>query len=176
MPSSDGDTKWAGKAGMTTDTLEKRGLRDRLRAAFAIAETRDSDDVEFATMRLIDCAVRDRDVLARERGDCAGCTEDDVRNILETMIAQFEEAAREYDEAGRIEAAERERAAIDVIRPFLPVPLEGMALRQAVMDVVEDLEATKLKDMGRCMTALKSRYPGRINTGAAGKTVREMLG
>jgi uncharacterized protein YqeY len=92
------------------------------------------------------------------------------------MIAQFEDAVTEYDEAGRIEAAERERAAIEIIKPYLPAPLEGKVLEQAIQDIVEDLEATKLKDMGRCMTALKTRYPGRIDTGSAGKAVRAILG
>ncbi|MEE9381564.1 MAG: GatB/YqeY domain-containing protein [Hyphomonadaceae bacterium] len=161
---------------MTRVTLEDAGLRDRLGLALDAASVDDSASVEIATLRLIQCAVRDRDVLARERGDCNGCDEDALQDILRTMRAQFEESAREFDEAGRIEEAEREREAIEIIQPYLPVVLKGQALELAVQDIVEDLEATRLKDMGRCMTALKHRYPGRIDTGVAGKIVREALG
>ena len=42
-------------------------------------------------------------------------------------------------------------------------------------EIVTDLGASKLKDLGRCMSALKERYPGLIETGAAGKAVRKAL-
>ena len=63
-----------------------------------------------------------------------------------------------------------------MLEAFLPRPLDGDALEDAVEQVVEDLEARKLKDMGRCMAELQSRYPGRIDTGSAGKAVRRALG
>ena len=92
------------------------------------------------------------------------------------MVAQREISAREYDESGRISDAEREREEMEILQAFLPRPLEGDALETAVEKVVEDLEAHKLKDMGRCMAELQNRYPGRIDTGTAGKAVRRALG
>ena len=120
--------------------------------------------------------MRDRDVTARTQGQCEGCEDTEVRKLLETMVAQREVSAREYDESGRISDAEREREEIAVLEAFLPRPLDGDALEDAVEQVVEDLEARKLKDMGRCMAELQSRYPGRIDTGSAGKAVRRALG
>ena len=120
--------------------------------------------------------MRDRDVTARSNGNCSGCEETDITKLLHTMVAQREISAREYDEAGRINDAEREREEMEVIQSFLPAPLEGKALEQAVEAVVDDLEATKLKDVGRCMAALQERFPGRIDTGKAGKAVRQALG
>ena len=131
--------------------------------------------MRLATLRLIDCAIRDRDVCARGRGEGEGCPDADVRNVLETMVAQREVAAREYDAAGRIEDAIRERDEIEVIQGFLPVPLSGKALDEAVVSIVEDLGASKLKDLGRCMTALKERYPGLIEPALAGKVMRKAL-
>lgn len=119
--------------------------------------------------------MRDRDVTARGEGNCEGCEENEIRKLLETMVAQREVSAREYDESGRIGDAEREREEIETIQSFLPKPLTGDALEAAVSQVIEDLDASKLKDMGRCMTELQNRYPGRIETGAAGKAVRRAL-
>ncbi len=151
-------------------------LKDRLKAALSAAEASDSDSMEAQTLRLIQCAVQDRDVTARGRGDCAGCPEQAVRDVLRMMVAQREETATEYDDAGRLEEAERERAEIEVIKQFLPEPLDGDALEAAVAAVVEDLEASKLKDLGRCMAELKARYPDQLINGAANKAVREALG
>ena len=155
---------------------DNASLKTRLKTALSAAEADDSNGLVAQTLRLIACAVRDRDVTARGRGDCAGCPEAAVREVLRTMVAQREVSAREYDESGRLEEAERERAEIDVIRQFLPQPLEGEALEAAVASVVEDLEASKLKDLGRCMAELKARYPDRVINGAAGKAVRKALG
>ena len=151
-------------------------LKDRLKAALSAAEASDSDSMEAQTLRLIQCAVQDRDVTARGRGDCSGCPEAAVRDVLRTMVAQREETAREYDESGRLEEAERERSEIEVIKRFLPAPLDGDALDAAVASVVEDLEASKLKDLGRCMAELKARFPDQLINGAASKAVRKALG
>lgn len=150
-------------------------LRDRLEAALASAETGDRAGVESATLRLILCAVDDRDVRARERGDCGGCPDAAMLDLLMTMAAQRRLSAGEYDKTGRIEEAERERAELNVIEAFLPEPLSGEALDGAVRDIVEELDARRLKDMGRCMLALKKRYPGQIETGSATKAMRAAL-
>ncbi|MEL6323362.1 MAG: GatB/YqeY domain-containing protein [Pseudomonadota bacterium] len=151
-------------------------LRDKLHIALQRAESVDGDSVEAQTLRLILCAVDDRDTMARQKGECSGCPEAAMRDLLETMAAQREISAREYEDAGQIEDAERERAELEVITSFLPKKLEGDALERAVQQVVDDLEASRLKDLGRCMKALKQRYPGQIETGTAGKAVRAALG
>lgn len=151
-------------------------LKDQLKAALSAAEENDSNSMEAQTLRLIECAVRDRDVIARGRGDSEGCRESDIQDVLATMVAQRELSAKEYDESGRLEEAERERAEVEVIRQFLPQPLEGPELDAAVESVIAELEATKLKDLGRCMTELKARFPDRIVNGAATKAVRKALG
>lgn len=149
----------------------------KARIAQAVKTARDSGDneVHLATLRLIECAIRDRDICARGRGEGEGCPEADVRQVLETLVAQREVAAREHEAAGRIDDAIREREEIEVIGQFLPAPLSGKALDEAIDGIVEDLGASKLKDLGRCMSALKKRYPGLIENGAAGKAMRKAL-
>ena len=91
------------------------------------------------------------------------------------MADQRRQSAAEYDEAGRIADAEREREELAVIEAFLPKPLEGQDLQSAVTGVVEELDASRLADVGRCMSALKARYPGRIDPAKAGRVVRAAL-
>lgn len=158
-----------------TDTPADACLRDRLRAALDEAEHTDPHGVPAATLRLVNCALRDRDVAARSKGDCAGCAEEGVREVLQTMADQRRQSAAEYDEAGRIADAEREREELAVIEAFLPKPLEGQDLQSAVTGVVEELDASRLADVGRCMSALKARYPGRIDPAKAGRVVRAAL-
>ncbi len=154
---------------------QSAGLRARLKDAREQAEQADRDSVEAATLRLILCAVDDRDVTARQRGECSGCKESMVEDLLAMMATQREVSAREYDEAGRIEEAERERAELAIIQSYLPQKLSGEALERAVCEIIEEVEAHRLKDMGRCMEALKARYPGQIDSASAGKLVRAKL-
>ncbi len=151
------------------------GLRARILQALKDESDSAGDETKRATLRLIECAIRDRDVCARGRGQGAGCPDEDVRRVLETLVTQREESAREHDDEGRIEDAIREREEIDIIRSFLPRQLSGKALDIAVKQVVDDLGASKLTDLGRCVTALKERYPGLIEAAEAGKAVRTML-
>lgn len=151
------------------------GLRARILQALKDESDSIGDETKRATLRLIECAIRDRDVCARGRGQGAGCPDEDVRRVLETLVQQREASAREHDHEGRIEDAIREREEIAIIKQFLPKPLSGKALDIAVKQVVEDLGASKLTDLGRCVTALKERYPGLIEAASAGQAVRAKL-
>ena len=150
-------------------------LRKRLEAALADAEARDDQSVESATLRLIRCAAKDRDAIARSQGECAGCPDERLLELLHVMAEQRKISAEEYDDAGRINEAEREREELEIIRSFIPKNLSGDALDKAIDQVVTDLGATRLKDVGRCMVALKERYPGKINSTTASKAVRQAL-
>lgn len=164
------------KLTMADDLGQQISLRGRLEDALEVATEDNRDSVESATLRLILCAVDDRDVSARERGECGGCPETAMRELLVTMARQRRSSAKEYDEAGRIVEAERERSELAVIEAFIPKKLRGDELETAVQAVIEELEAHKLKDMGRCMQALKARYPDRIDTGSAMMAIRSALG
>ena len=151
-------------------------LRNRINTALSSAETENANSVESQTLRLIKCAMDDRDVIARGRGECSGCDNEVILELLETMVAQRERAIKQFDDNGRIAEAEREREEIEIIAEFLPKPLIGEALETAAAAVVSQLRASKLKDVGRCMTALRERYPGQIECGPASKAVRAAIG
>ncbi|MEO1303972.1 MAG: GatB/YqeY domain-containing protein [Pseudomonadota bacterium] len=151
-------------------------LRNRINQALSQAESDDTNSVDAQTLRLIKCAMDDRDVLARGRGECSGCDDDVIVELLEVMAKQREASIKQYDDSGRIVDAEREREELEIINAFLPKPLMGQDLEEAAATVVDELQARKLKDVGRCMTALREKYPGRIECGPASKAVRAAIG
>lgn len=151
-------------------------LRNRINSALERAESSDANGVVAQTLRLVKCAMDDRDVIARSRGECSGCDNEVIVELLEIMAEQREQSIKQYDDAGRIVDAEREREELDVINGFLPRPLAGDDLNVAAETVVRELRAQKLKDVGRCMTALRQKYPGQIECGPASKAVRAAIG
>ena len=158
------------------DQTVQVSLRNRINLALSKAESVDANSVEAQTLRLVKCAMDDRDVLARGRGECSGCDDEVITELLEVMAKQREASIKQYDDSGRIVDAEREREELDIINGFLPRPLVGDDLKSAAEAVVDELQAHKLKDVGRCMSALREKYPGRIECGPASKAVRAAIG
>ncbi|GHD54658.1 aspartyl-tRNA amidotransferase subunit B [Thalassobaculum fulvum] len=136
---------------------------------------RAKDSRAVATVRLILAALKDRDIAAREKGVMDGVGEDEVLAMLQTMIKQRQESIRLYEQGGRCELAEQEQEEIDVIRRFMPTPIEGAELETAVQTTIKEIGASNLKDMGRTMAALKERYPGRMDFSKASGIVRASL-
>lgn len=145
-------------------------INDALAQAIKVADER-----RAKTLRLVNCAIKDRDLAARSRGQEDGVSDDDIRLILRQMIKQREESAVTFDETGRVELAEQERDEMDIIREFLPRRLESVEVRDACKKVVDELGATCIRDIGRTMTTLKQRYPGQMDFCEASSVVKEML-
>lgn len=134
------------------------------------------EPVRLSTLRLINAAIKDRDIAARSDDNTEGVSEADIRTILSRMIRQRQDSAEAYDEAGRIELAEQERAEIEVIREFLPKPLSDRDMEKAIEAAIAETGASSVRDMGRIMGVLKSKYQGRMDFGKAGAQVKQALG
>ncbi len=130
----------------------------------------------LSTLRLINAAIKDRDIAARGEGDDAGVTDEMVLGILGRMVKQRHESARAYEEGGRLELAEKELAEIKVIEEFLPRQLTEAESDAAISAAITEVGATSIRDMGRVMAVLKGKYTGQMDFGAVGPRVKDRLG
>jgi uncharacterized protein YqeY len=151
------------------------GLRDRIGAGLKQA-MRDKDATRLSTLRLISAAVKDQDIAVRAKGQTDGVGEPEVLAILGKMVKQRQESARAYEEGGRLELAEKERAEIAVIEDYLPRQLSEDEVEAAVAGAIADTGAEGLRDMGRVMGVLKSKYTGKMDFGSVGPMVKARLG
>ncbi|MDX1123557.1 GatB/YqeY domain-containing protein [Sinorhizobium medicae] len=132
------------------------------------------DTRRVSTLRLIQAAIKDRDIANRGHGkDPVG--DDEILQILVKMIKQREESARVYDEGGRPELAQQERQEIAIINQFLPEQLSEEKVKEVCAKTVAEIGAHGLRDMGKCMNALKERYPGKMDFGKASGVVKDLL-
>ena len=148
-------------------------LRERLSAGLKAA-MREKDAVRLSTLRLINAALKDQDIALRAQGRTVGDAE--ATAILAKMVKQRQESARAYEEGGRLELAEQERAEIKVVEEFLPPQLDDGEVSAAIDAAVAQTGATSLRDMGKVMGALKARHAGQMDFGAAGAAVKTRLG
>ncbi|MGZ9811593.1 GatB/YqeY domain-containing protein [Pseudoroseicyclus sp. H15] len=150
-------------------------LRSRINGALKDAmRAREAD--RLSTLRLINAAIKDRDIAARGEGDDGGVPDSEITAILSKMVKQRQESTRAYAEAGRVELAAKEEAEIKVIEEFLPKPLSDAEADKAVDDAIAEVGADNIRDMGKVMAELKSRFAGRMDFGKAGSKVKARLG
>jgi len=149
-------------------------MRNELKQALAAAQ-KEKQEVRVATLRLILAAIKDRDIAARTSDSPEGVSDDEILQILAKMIKQRRESAATYEEAGRLDLAERERQEIEIIEEFLPRQLNADEIRMACSQVIDEVGAEGLKDMGKCMGALKERFNGAMDFGRAGKLMKDSL-
>lgn len=148
-------------------------MRDKLAQSLKDAlKARDSR--KLSTIRLIQAAIKDRDIAHRTAGKDP-VTDEEIRLILAKMIKQREESAKIYEENARLELAEQEREEITVIQQFLPAQLSEQEVETACASVVEETGAHGLRDMGRCMNVLKERYAGQMDFSKASGKVKTLL-
>ena len=153
-----------------TEPIRER-INTQLRQAMKAQEKR-----RVSTLRLINAAIKDRDIAARSEGNHDGVSDQDVLAIFAKMIKQRDESVKVYEEAGRLELAEQEKAEKAIIAEFLPKQLTPEEVRVVSEQAVKDLDAAGLKDMGRTMAALKERYAGQMDFAKASAVVKELLG
>lgn len=133
------------------------------------------DQRTTSTVRLILAAVKDRDITFRGSGKGECISDEEILNLLQTMIRQRQEAIGLFEQGKRQDLVDRERKEIDVIREFLPRQLGDEQIAAATREVIEELHAEGLKDMGRVMGTLKAKYAGQMDFAKANTFVREML-
>ncbi|PIE11179.1 MAG: glutamyl-tRNA amidotransferase [Rhodobacterales bacterium] len=149
-------------------------IRDKVAASLKDA-MKAKDTARLSTLRLINAAIKDRDIAARGEGGEARVDDAAVRGILSKMVKQRQESARAYEDGGRLELAEKERSEIVVIETFLPRQLSEDEVADAVNAAIAATGAEGLRDMGKVMGALKEKYTGQMDFGAVGPTVKDRL-
>ena len=150
-------------------------MRDKLNEALKEA-MRAKDQRAISTLRLILAALKDRDIASRGKSADGRITDDEILQMLQSMVKQREDSIAMYEQGGRLELAEQEQAEIDVIRRFLPKQMDEDEVQSAVDEIIAELGAGSLKEMGKVMAELRSRYAGRMDFGKASGLVKQKLG
>jgi uncharacterized protein YqeY len=144
----------------------KESLKDAMKAR---------NERAVATLRLIQAALKDRDIAARGRGKPDGIDEAEILAMLQTMIKQRRESIVHFEQGGRLELAQQEQEEIAIIEGFLPRQMSEAESGQAIRDVIAEIGAASIKDMGRTMAVLRERYAGRMDFTKASAAVKQAL-
>lgn len=148
-------------------------LRDDLQNS--LKEAMKAKDMKtVGAVRLIIAGQKEKDVEARGKGK-ERASDEELLAMMQTMIKQRHESIRIYTEGNRADLAEKEQSEIDVISRFLPKQLSTEEIENIVKTLVAETGAAGIKDMGKIMGALKGKYAGQMDFGAASAVIKKIL-
>jgi len=134
------------------------------------AAMRAREKTRLGTLRLIGAAIKQREVDERVELD-----DSQIMAVLEKMLKQRRESIAQFEKAGRDDLVAVESAEIEVIRGYLPEPLDPAAVAALVDSVIEETGASSVRDMGKVMGNLKPRIQGRADMGQVSALVKSRL-
>jgi len=148
-------------------------LRDTIKQA-TIAAMKGGEKERLAALRLISAKIKDRDIELRTSSKPV---EDEalVQDVLLKMAKQRRESITMYEDGGRKELADQERAELAVIEEFLPKQMSEEETRAAITEIKDEIGAAGPKDMGRVMAELRSRHGASLDMTRASALVKDVL-
>jgi uncharacterized protein len=149
-------------------------LRDKLMEDVKTA-MKAGEKARVSTIRLIQAALKDKDIEARGLGK-GQLTDDDVLSLMQKMVKQRQESFAIFSQAGRGELAAGEQAEIEIINGYLPRQMDEAAMKAAIAGIVSETGAASMKDMGKVVAGLKAKHAGQMDFAKASQMVKAALG
>ncbi len=143
----------------------KEQLNDAMKTAMKAR-----DNLRLSAVRMVRAAITNREIDARAELDDRA-----VVDVISTLAKQRRESIRMYREGNRLELAEKEELELAVLLEFLPSQLGPDEIDTLVRQVISDIEAHGVKDMGRVMKAVTPLTAGKADGKAVSDTVRRLL-
>ncbi|MDB5599204.1 MAG: GatB/Yqey [Xanthobacteraceae bacterium] len=148
-------------------------LRDDINNALKSA-MKARDERQVSTLRLMNSAIKDKDIEARGLGKPA-LSDEDLLAVFQKMVKQRQESAELYDKGGRQDLVDQEKAEIEIITAYLPKQMSEDEMKAAIAAAVQEAGAATIKDMGKVIGALKAKYTGQMDFAKASGLVKGLL-
>lgn len=149
---------------MSEDALKSR-IQDDVKAAM-----RARDQARLGVLRMVSAAIKQQEIDGRSTLDDTG-----VIAVLQKMIKQRRDAEEQFRAAGRSDLADQEAFEIRVIQGYMPQPLSQAEVEALVKDLLNEVGATSMQDMGKVMALLKPKLQGRADLGAVSAFLKGQL-
>jgi hypothetical protein len=131
------------------------------------------DKRRVETIRMINAALKDKDIEARTSGKEVG--EEDILALLQKLVKSRQESMDIYEKNARPELAAQEREEIAIITTFLPQPMSEEEVAAAIKSAIAETGAASIKDMGKVIAVLKAQHSGKMDFGKASGLVKAAL-
>lgn len=131
---------------------------------------RAKDTARLGAVRLLQASIKQKEI-----DDRVELTDDQVLSVIQKMLKQRKDSIEAYQKADRQDLIDQEQLEIDVLSKYMPEPLTDDEVSKIIDEVISEVNATDMKDMGKVVGLLKSKISGRADMGQVSKIVREKL-
>ena len=149
-------------------------LRDKIETDYKNA-LKSKDKNKISTYRLILSGIKDLDINNRSGPDKKETDENDIKKLLKKMIKQRSESIEVYKKSNRNDLLEVEEGEVNVLSNYLPKQLGEEETKNICLEIVEKIEASSIKDMGKVMGELKKNHSDSIDFSKTGVILKEIL-
>lgn len=149
-------------------------IRDQIKTQLVDA-MKAKDEAKTSILRMMNAAIKDRDIAARPSGKMNGITDDEILGLIQTMIKQRKESIDMYEKGNRPDLVAKEKSEIATLESFLPAQLNEAAMTDAIKAAIAQTGASSMKDMGAVMAALRGKYAGQMDFGKASAMIKGLL-
>ena len=139
-----------------------QSLREKIKLSLD-QNLKSRDEIATSTVRLILAALKDHDIQHRTKKKGEFISDEDILNLLLNMIKQRKESVKIYSKAGREDLKKREEKEIEIINSFLPHQITADELDNILVESIKELGCGSIKDLGKLIGFLKSKYPGQLD-------------
>ena len=133
------------------------------------------DKFQISTYRLILSSIKDLEIAHRSRAEKKETDDEDIKKLFKKMIKQRSESIEIYKKNNRMDLLEVEQNEYEIISNFLPKQLGDEETKRICKEIVDDIGASSIKDMGKVMGEIKKKYSDEIDFSKAGSLTKEIL-
>ena len=149
-------------------------LREKINQQFNAA-LKNKNKTLVSTLRLILAAIKERDIANRTSEKKEGVKDQEIIKVLQKMKKQRQDSADLYKKGGRQELLNIEEDEIKIIDTFLPKQLSEEETKKICKEIIESVDASSIKDMGKIMGTLKQKYSDSIDFSKANIIIKGLL-
>jgi len=132
---------------------------------------RNKNTFELSVLRMLQAALKNKEIDKRKEA----LTDEDVISVVGTEIKKRRDAAREFEKVNRPDAADQEKAEIEILMKYMPQQMSEDEIRDVVKKAVEDTQAESMQDIGKVMKVLMPQVKGKADGSIVNKIVKEAL-
>ena len=129
----------------------------------------------ISALRLVLAAIKDKDIIAKGKGNDAGIDDEEIVSLIQTMIKQRKSSIEMYLEGKRDDLVKKEENEIEVISQFLPKQLTEKEIINIIDDTVRICNASSMRDMGKVIKLIKDQYNGKLDFGIVSEIIKSKL-
>jgi uncharacterized protein YqeY len=129
-----------------------------------------NDKLRLSTIRMIRSALKNKEIELRKKLE-----DEDIVKVIQVMVRKGEEAVEQFQAGGRMDLVEKEKREIEILKSFLPQPLNQEEILKIIDQSIQETQASSPKDMGKVMKAVMPKIGGKADGKLINQLVKERL-